>query len=311
MPTIAAVPEPEAPMAPVSPSTAPPPATEAHYARLLLVTSDDSLAGDLVLQARLSGFDCDACELPEAMAFMIGGRYDAVLVDIADSAAGIAFIEELRNQGMTRHIPVSVIADAVVLQAAFRCGASFGIPHPVNADLLKNTLGAMYRLAIGQRRQYARYPVELPVVLTVQDETMDAKATDVGHGGMAFVAPIPLEKGSSVTVRFTLSGCKDPIVAAGEIRWTDHQGRAGLCFTTLAGAGQPALDAWIARRHAGVPDPEPSALAAPPIPLPRLNSTPETAADPVRRTGRWMLAAVLAAFCLFVTGFWIYVALTS
>ncbi|MGI9102619.1 MAG: PilZ domain-containing protein [Terriglobales bacterium] len=284
---------------------------EAHYARLLLITFDDALGGDFIIQARLSGFDCDVCQLHQALPFLAGGAYDAVLVDVADATTGIPFIEELRRQGTTRQIPVAVVADAVVLQSAFRSGASFGIPRPVTSDLLKNTLAAMYRIAIGQRRQYARYPVELPLVMTIKDTTMEAKATDVGYGGLALVAPIPLEKGTSVTVRFTLSGFSEPIIAVGEIRWTDHQGRAGLCFTTLAGAGSPALDSWIARRHAGTPDPEPAAADAPVAPCPRLASSAEAAADPARRTGRLLLGIVLFAFCLFVIGFWIYVATTS
>jgi hypothetical protein len=44
---------------------------------------------------------------------------------------------------------------------------------------------------------------------------------------------------------------------------------------------------------------------------PPLATTADEATDPARRTARLALSAVLVAFCLFVIGFWIYIALTS
>jgi hypothetical protein len=44
---------------------------------------------------------------------------------------------------------------------------------------------------------------------------------------------------------------------------------------------------------------------------PPLVTTADKAADPARRTARLGLSAILVAFCLFVIGFWVYVALTS
>jgi hypothetical protein len=65
------------------------------------------------------------------------------------------------------------------------------------------------------------------------------------------------------------------------------------------------------RCHAGIDHPIPSRAPATPVQRPPLVTTADEATDPARRTARLALSAVLVAFCLFVIGFWIYVALTS
>jgi hypothetical protein len=197
------------------------------------------------------------------------------------------------------------------VNSAFRAGASFVVPRPVTSDLLKNTLAAIYRIAVGLRRQYARYRVEMPLILTVAERSIDAKATDIGDGGMALVASEPLTSGAVVSVRFVLPGSQEQIVVVGEIRWADHLGRAGFSFNTIAGAGRAPLENWLARRHAGIDHPVPLHAPVTIEQRPPLVTTADKAADLGRRTARIALSAVLVAFCLFVLGFWAYIALTS
>jgi hypothetical protein len=196
-------------------------------------------------------------------------------------------------------------------RCCFRAGASFAVPRPVTPDLLRNTLAAIYRIAVGLRRQYARYRVEMSLALTVGERSINAKATDVGNGGMALVAAEPLASGTVVSVCFVLPGSQEQIVAVGEIRWTDHHGRAGLCFNSIAGTGRAALENWLARRHAGIDQPHPSHAPATLAQRPPQATTAEAADDPARKTTGVFLSGVLVAFCLFVLGFWIYIALTS
>jgi CheY-like chemotaxis protein len=283
---------------------------DAPPARLLLISSNDDVASDIVLAAQVIGFSCDVCEQHQALPFLASNTYDAAILDVIAQETDFPLIEEARLASKARQIPIVALAHPSDVNAAFRAGASFAVARPLNSDLLKNTLAAIYRIAVGQRRQYARYRVEIPLALTVEGQAMDGKASDLGHGGMAVVTAEPLKSGANVSMRFFLPGSGEQIIAVGEVRWTDHRGHAGLCFNSIAGVGRNALDNWIARRHAGMEDPAPRPVTRPAQPPP-LVVDGDNAADPTRRTSRIALSAILAAFCLFVVGFWIYLAMTS
>lgn len=207
-----------------------------------------------------------------------------------------------------RQVPIVALADPGDLNSAFRAGASFAVPRPVAPDLLENTLCAIYRLAVGFRRQYARHPVELPLTLVLNGRSIEAKATDIGTGGMALGSPELLDSGAIVTVRFALPGSEEQITALGEIRWTDRQGRAGLRFNSVADNGRGVLQNWIVGRHTSAEHSLPS-----PSPQQRV-SVPEASDDvfsPARDTDNTALIVFLIACSLLVVGFWIYIALTN
>jgi len=272
----------------------------------LLIISEEQVSLDLLRAAQGVGFDYDVCDFSQAVASLKTNAYHAALVNAGTSEKALALIAEARNLSNCRQVPIAALVEAKDVNSAFRSGASFALPRPVTPELLENTLGAVYRIAVGLRRQSARYRVQVPLTLVLDGHTIEAKVTDIGTGGMALVASEPLVSGASVSIRFTLPGGEQEIVAVGEIRWTDYQGRAGLCFNALAEGGRAALDDWMARRHLGME-------AAAPKRLPRADpfaNTFEVAAKHSTR-GRALLGAFLGFFCLIMLGFWIYFALTS
>ena len=281
-------------------------------ARLLLITSSDHVAPGLLVEAQSAGFDCDVCMFPQALSLLKSNAYYAAIMDVgAPPQEAFSLIEQARGNSNGRQIPIVALTDPADVNFAFRAGASFAVPRPVTLDLLRNTLSAIYRIAIGLRRQYARYRVQISLTLTVAERSINAKATDIGNGGMALVAAEPLACGTAVSVCFVLPDSEEQIVAVGEIRWADQYGRAGFCFNSIAGTGRDSLENWFARRHAGIDYPLPSRAPATAAQHPPLATTADEAADPARRTASIALSTVLVAFCLFVLGFWIYVALTS
>jgi CheY-like chemotaxis protein len=298
----------------VSPDVAAPETEElgAHdSAPLLLITSAPQVASDLLAEAQEVGFDCDVCMFPQALSLLKSGAYIAAVVDVGTPQEAFSLIEQARGISTSRQVPIVALANPGDVNSAFRVGASFAVPRPVTPDLLRNTLAAIFRISVGLRRQYARYRVEMSLSLTVADRSINAKATDIGNSGMALVAAEPLLCGTVVSVCFVLPGCADQIVVVGEIRWTDPYGRAGLCFNSIAGTGRTSLENWLARRHAGIDHPEPSHAPATVAQLPPQATTADKAADPAAKTTRIFLSGALVAFCLFVIGFWIYIALTS
>ena len=292
-----------------APETAPTAALDS--ARLLLITSSDQVGPDLLLQVQAVGFDWDVCTIPQALPFLKSSAYHAAVVDVGAPEEAFSLIEQTRGISTGRQIPIVALADPADVNSAFRAGASFAVPRPVAPDLLRNTLAAIYRIAVGLRRQYARYRIEMPLTLTVAERSIDAKATDIGDGGMALVASEPLVSGAMLSVCCVLPGSEEQIVAVGEIRWADHRGRAGFCFNSIAGTGRASLENWLARRHAGLDHPVPAHAPATLVQRPPLVTAADEAVDPARRTARLALSSVLVAFCLFVIGFWIYIALTS
>ena len=301
----AATPENKQPAAPSVPAAA------RESAPLLLITSADQVESNLMLEAQAVGFDCDVCMFPQALSLLKRNAYYAAVVDVGAAQEAFSLIEQARGNSTCRQVPIVALADPTDVNSAFRAGASFAVPRPFTPDLLRNTLAAIYRIAVGLRRQYARYRVELSLSLTVEDRSINAKATDIGNGGMALVASEPLASGTQVSVCFVLPSCEEQIVAVGEIRWTDHYGRAGLCFNSIAGTGRASLENWLARRHAGLDHPVPSRAPAALVQSPSQATTADAAVDPARKTTRIFLSGVLVAFCLFVLGFWVYVAFTS
>ena len=296
-----------------APETKPPATPAAAYdsARLLLISSADQVAPDLLVEVQAVGFDWDVCTIPQALPFLKSNAYHAAVVDVGAPEEAFSLIEQARGISTGRQIPIVALVDPADVNSAFRAGASFAVPRPVTPDLLRNTLGAIYRIAVGLRRQYARYRVQIPITLTLAERSIDAKATDIGNAGLALVASEALASGAVVSVSFVLPGSEEQIVVVGEVRWADPHGRAGFCFNSIAGTGRASLENWLARRHAGIDHPVPLHTPVTLEQHPPLVNTADKAADPARRTARIALSAVLVAFCLFVIGFWVYIALTS
>jgi hypothetical protein len=177
----------------------------------------------------------------------------------------------------------------------------------VAPDSLRKTLASVYGIAISQRRRYQRCPVELPVVLTVDGESIEARTTDIASGGMAVVAPVPLATGSAVKVRFLLPGTERTVVASAEVRWADGRGRAGLCFTAREAI---APENWTTPVHAATPE----AVSLPALRETMRTSpavTPETTTDAAVRSGQLVLSVFLTLFCTVVVGFWIWLAISN
>jgi CheY-like chemotaxis protein len=301
----AAAPETNQPAAPASPANA------LDSPRLLLISSAYQVPPDLLLLLQAVGFDWDVCTIPQALPFLKSHAYHAAVVDVGAPEEAFSLIEQTRGISTGRQIPIVALVDPADVNSAFRAGASFAVPRPVTPDLLRNTLGTIYRIAVGLHRQYARYHVEIPLTLTVAERCIEGKATDIGEGGMALVASEPLVSGAILSVRCVMPGSEEQIVALGEIRWADHYGRAGFSFNSIAGTGRASLDNWLARRHAVLDHPVPLHAPATLVPRPFLANTADEAVDPARRTARLALSSVLVALCLFMIGFWIYIALTS
>ncbi len=280
-----------------------------HAARLLIVSSEAKVAPQISAVTQAVGFDCDICTYKHVMSLLKSGNYHALLVDMDDGGTlGLPLIKEAHGTTTARPVPMVAIVESREVTSASRAGAAFTVSRPVSTDLLRNTMGALYRMAVGLRRQYARYRIEVPLTLSCQGKAIEAKATDIGHGGFALVAAEPLTMGSVVSARFVLPGSEEQIIAVGEIRWADPGGRSGLCFTSIAGTGRESLENWMARRHAGIEHPQPRVVVTP---RPPQALTADDAKSTGRKSARLIITVLLVGYCLFMIGFWIYMVMSS
>src|SRR5262245_23080129 len=88
------------------------------------------------------------------------------------------------------------------------------------------------------KRGATRYECELPVELKVGEQKVVSTTRNLSLGGVFVVTDLKLPFGTRVSVRVTLPNQKEPIEAAGAVRWTDPGG-LGVQFDGLR-----ARDVW-------------------------------------------------------------------
>jgi serine/threonine protein kinase len=90
---------------------------------------------------------------------------------------------------------------------------------------------------LSHRRQYVRAPYVTPVVLVAPDgDELEARSEEISEEGMLVVAPIALELGAPLQVRFASPMTGEMIVLQASVRWTrEGRGRSavGLEFDNI------------------------------------------------------------------------------
>jgi len=90
-----------------------------------------------------------------------------------------------------------------------------------------------------KRRRVPRAPMNRPVQVQAGDNTLMGKGIETGIGGMSLWLDQPPEKGSMVTVSFSLPGSARSITAMSEVVWSQPRsqgkrvGRMGVRFVAL------------------------------------------------------------------------------
>ena len=102
---------------------------------------------------------------------------------------------------------------------------------------------------VRERRRYYRYPVEMPVHVSVAKVgELTTSSTNVSESGIAIHSTTKLNKDTTVGLRFTLPASNISLELKGEIAWADGTGRAGIRFIEVPQTSQYQLEKWLTER---------------------------------------------------------------
>jgi uncharacterized protein (TIGR02266 family) len=107
-----------------------------------------------------------------------------------------------------------------------------------------------------ERRTAPRIELEVEVGLETEHNFYTGLTQDISSGGIFVATGLSYQVGERMTVRFTLPGRKDPIVADAEVRWirdsrymrTDSPDGVGLRFVSLPADAQASILSFLENR---------------------------------------------------------------
>jgi CheY-like chemotaxis protein len=173
-------------------------------------------------------------------------KFDAVIVD-CDTAGGTEFLNSVRNSpSNSRSLTFAIVSSDIGLPVAFQMGANLALQKPISVDTARSSLRAAYGLIMQERRRYFRYPVDLPVQVCPDEETiLNAIAINVSEGGMALKCERELQANSLVRLSFYLPGTNSGMELGATVVWKDPLGRAGVRFESPSVTTRHRLNEWL------------------------------------------------------------------
>ncbi len=96
-----------------------------------------------------------------------------------------------------------------------------------------------------EQQRYFRVTTELPVLINLDGERIEASTVNISSGGLAIRCPVALNHGATMEVSFKLPGSDSNIEAKAKLAWTSPGGFAGLSFDQLHPSSQRHLQQWL------------------------------------------------------------------
>jgi DNA-binding response OmpR family regulator len=215
----------------------------------LVLCSDEKIAR--VLRRVLSDLDIGIDQSPDAdsaIRKLTRQRYEAVIVDCTDEQAASQVLKSARTAPCNkRAVAVAVIDGKKALRSAFDLGAHFVLYKPLSAERAKASFRAARALMKRERRRNIRVPIEMPVILVLNDGAGQQRTltSDLGEGGMAVQSCQRPKKHGTIQIQFALPGTEDTIHCGGEVAWENAGRQTGIRFVDLAPEARDQLKAWI------------------------------------------------------------------
>jgi DNA-binding response OmpR family regulator len=217
----------------------------------LLVSHDAALLGVLRQTLEKMSVNVDVCTEKRAGNDMLAKhKFDAIIIDCDDLQGGVKMLQELRGtQSNAKSVAFAVLNGKTSTQEAFQFGANFVLQKPLTPLHATRCFHAALNFMIRERRRYFRYPLEMPVRLSVpRAGELKATSTNLSEGGIAIRVPNQLHKETTVGVSFTLPSGNLSFELKGQIAWTDSTGHAGIRFVEVPQSSQYQLEKWLTER---------------------------------------------------------------
>jgi len=177
-----------------------------------------------------------------------------VLVDCDGSEADKQLISTLRQRSANREAVFMIAAPAEVAGELAAVGASVVLTKPVQLKTVRQYLQDAMRVIFQHQRFYARYPVDMDVVITFPKK-LQSKAVNLGEGGIALQLPEKIELGPDELARisFAFPESDERFEASAKLAWLNNDRQAAFTFAGLSSTESARLAGWLHKQEAPPP----------------------------------------------------------
>ena len=171
-------------------------------------------------------------------------KFDAVIVDCDDLQGGVQVLQDLRKSPSNRSsVAFAILNGATTAHKAFEFGATFVLQKPITPLNAMRCFSAGLGLMIRERRRYFRCHIELPAILTLdQNREIHATTSNVSETGISTEA---LSENGAIKIVFILPVNRATVEATAECVWANSNGSAGLRFLEMSKRSRRDLDTWL------------------------------------------------------------------
>ena len=239
----------------MSSSAAPRPAS--IVGRSLLVSDDSEAISELTKGLQQFAISTDICGDAQTAASLINTRkFEAIVVDFVLGSDMSGILERVRLSPSNEH-SVTFALVSPGQESDVHVQPNFILRRPLTENAIGSTLKAALGLIIRDYRRYFRCPVNVPIVIQIENKAqIRCEMINVSEGGLALTTPATFTAGALVRVEFRLPGESESFRLDAEICWCDHKDRAGLHFRAVPREKQLLLQSWLSRKiEEGIPEP--------------------------------------------------------
>jgi uncharacterized protein (TIGR02266 family) len=221
--------------------------------KTVLVADDTAFVRDRFKQA-LEGAGHRAVVVrtgPELMARMrdVDAQVDLVLLDLRlPQGRGVELLRNLRQlKGQQPAVVVfsGTIASALEVRELTSLGVAGYINEYTSVQHILPSLTPHLFPDNYNRRSSPRAVLGIPVAYRFGNTIAAALTLNVSRGGLAIRTTSPLERGTSIKLRFRMPSSKSDIDCEGKVAWVDRRVGMGVSFTSISDADQKTISDFV------------------------------------------------------------------
>jgi transcriptional regulator with PAS, ATPase and Fis domain len=173
----------------------------------------------------------------------------ATICGLQESSSTVTFQGNLEDMEKQMILQALTRAGGNQAKAAQQLGISGRTLRRKLVKYRQEETGAQTLGTISARQQrYFRVTIEVPLVLHVDGEQLEATTVNISPGGLAIKSHATIPHGSSMEISFSLPGVSSPIEAKAKLAWTAPEGLAGLSIVEIHPALERELQQWLVER---------------------------------------------------------------
>jgi hypothetical protein len=212
----------------------------------LLVSHDPAVLGtmDRILQGL--SIRTDVCPNTSIAANLVtDGGTDLIVIDL-ESEHSAELIRKICESSMRQKPTILAVSttDCAIP------GVHVILRKPVTPESGTRSLNAAYARMVQNYREYTRFALMTPVVVTDENETaQSAIVRDIGEGGVGLTTKQPLAIGTILSFPLPLPEVGSHLHIRARVLWNRPHGAAGCKFVHLSPGDLHLLHAWLESRY--------------------------------------------------------------